>query len=598
MENKGKAQLWLFLTIFAGLIFNFVMPPIFLNVTYRFSGGYIFTSFIVYLILVILFAPAPFLIFSPCSAVEKTLNRENSEKCFVETHRNIVYIDIYIVVLFTLAGYIIALDLFKRGLWTRLDFVSFIIWSFATGLGVGLLASSGFRLIMLDYYKALKVFQKPKYIKRSVKLVILYMTIMSVFISIVYMTLASYRQIHAKMEVEKKAVIQKMEKIRKLPVEDAITEIGFLQDDIEELFSQNWKMGYLYTLPLILLIVVALNPIVFAIELRRSLYNLLESTEKAANGDLRSFIPVTRVDEVGELTSMFNLMIESLGRMVKNILHLGSQIDALSNNIKKSITDNSTSIAEISASVQQISASIEEFKRSVEDIHSQIQDLNQKMEKAGDTVEANKALLEGLFKDIDLLTAGIQNISDKVQNLSQKISMIGEVGNVIYKIADDTHLLSINASIEASVAGEYGKRFSIIASEIRKLAEDAKNFASQIESIIKEITQAASEAITTTEKSVSDAGKSLAKIGEARKTLDLLFSSVIEGRKSISIIERSTGQQETSIKQLAEALKEVKKAIEMIRQSSHDLENSFNNFSNQIEILNQEIKRFKINEEK
>ena len=597
MENKNKAQLWLFLTIFAGIIFNFVMPPIFLTMPYGFSGGYIFTSFIVYLILVILFAPAPLLIFSPCSAVEKTPSRENSEKCFVETQKNILYIDLYIVILFTLAGYIIALDLLKRGLWTWLNFASFIIWSFATGLGVGLLASSGFRLIMLDYYKELKIFQKPKYFKRSIKMVILYITIMSVFISIVYMTLASYSQLHTKIEVEKRAVIQKIDKIRKLPVEDAITELGFLRDDINQLFSRSWRMGYLYTLPLILLIVVTLNPIVFAIELRRSLYNLLESTNRAANGDLRSYIPVTRVDEVGELTSTFNLMIESLGVMVKNILKLSSEIDVLSNKIKKSITDNSTSIAEISASVQQISTSTEEFKRSVEDIHKQIMDLNQKMEKAGDTVEANKTLLESLFKDIDLLTAGIQNISDKVQNLSQKISKIGEVGNVIYKIADDTHLLSINASIEASVAGEYGKRFSIIASEIRKLAEDAKNFATQIESIIKEITQAASEAITTTEKSVSDAGKSLAKIGEARKTLDLIFSSVIEGRKSISIIEKSTGQQETSIKQLADALKEVKRAIELIRQSSAELENSFNNFKGQIDVLNQEIKKFKINGE-
>lgn len=597
MENKGKAQLWLFITIFAGLIFNFVMPPIFLTVPFGFSGGYIFTSFIVYLILVVLFAPAPLLIFSPCSAVEKTLNKENSEKCFIETQRNIIYIDLYIVILFTLAGYIIALDLLKRGLWTWISFASFIIWSFATGLGVGLLAASGFRLIMLDYYRDLKIIQKPKYFKRSIKMVILYMTIMSVFISIVYMTLASYNQLQTKVEAEKMAVIHKIDKIRRLPVDDAITELGFLRDDINQLFSRNWKMGYLYTLPLILLIVVTLNPIVFTIELRRSLYNLLESTNRAANGDLRSFISVTRVDEVGELTSTFNLMIENLGRMVKNILKLSSEIDNFSSKIKKSITDNSTSIAEISASVQQISASTEEFRRSVEDIHKQIQDLNYKMEKAGDTVETNKTLLESLFKDIDLLTAGIQNISDKVQNLSQKISKIGEVGNVIYKIADDTHLLSINASIEASVAGEYGKRFSIIASEIRKLAEDAKNFATQIESIIKEITQAASEAITTTEKSVSDAGKSLAKIGEARKTLDLIFSSVIEGRKSISIIEKSTGQQETSIKQLADALKEVKKAIEMIRQSSAELENSFNIFRDQIEILNREIKKFKIDGE-
>ncbi len=597
MEGKGRAQYWLILTVFFGIIFNFVMPPLFLKVTYGFSGAYIFTSFIVYFILLVLFAPVPIGIFSPCSAIEKSPTRANREKCFVEINEKIIYVDVYIVLLFAVAGYLIGLDLYKRGIWMKSDFISYAIWSFSTGLGVGLLSSNGFRYLVMDFYRKLGIFKKPKYVSKSIKFMILYMTIISVFISIAYMALASYNQLHKRVESEKAAVIQKMVRIQKMPVEDAITEIGFLKDDIEQLFSESWRMNYAYALPIILLIVVAFNPVVFALELKKSLYNILEGANRAAGGDLRALIPVTRVDEIGDLISAFNNMVESLSEMVKDIISMSTTIDTLSQKIRKSIADNSTSIAEISASVQEISASAEQFKRSVEDIHKQLVQLTKKMETAGDTVEQNKTLLESLFGDIDLLTVGIQQIADKVQNLSRKISKIGEVGNVIYKIADDTHLLSINASIEASVAGEYGKRFSIIASEIRKLAENAKEFASEIEKTIKEINEAASEAITTTEKSVADANKSLKKIGEARGALDLIFSSVIDSRRSVTIIEKSTGQQETSINQLTEALKEVKKAIELIKQSSAELDNSFNDFRKRIESLNREIQRFKISGE-
>ncbi len=597
MDSKRAAQVWLFAAVLLGILFNFIMPPIFLKTKFGFSNGYIFTSFIVYIIMLILFIPAPLGIFAACGAVEKSPTRENREKCFVDVNTRLIYIDIYIVLLFVFAGYIIALDLYKRGFWPRIDFYSFIAWSFVTGLGVSLFASNGFRYVVIKFFKDLGLYEKPRYVRRSIKAIILYITIISVFNSIVYMTLASYNQLHKRVEREKEAVIEKMREIRKLPIEDAITELGFLEDEMEQLFKTSWKLRYMQTLPLILLIVVAMNPIVFALELRKSLDDILEGANRASSGDLRALIPVTRIDEIGNLISTFNNMIRSLNSMVKNILSMSATIETLSDKIKKTIADNSTSIAEISTSVQQISASIEEFKRSVEDIHRQIGDLNKKMSTAATTIESNRSLLDSLFKDIHLLTVGIQEIAEKVQNLSAKISKIGEVGNVIYKIADDTHLLSINASIEASVAGEHGKRFSIIASEIRKLAENAKEFAIQIERTIKEITEAASEAITTTEKSVADANKSLEKIDEAKGALDLIFDNVMESRVSVSVIDKSTGQQETSIRQLAEALGEVKKAIDLIRQSSSDLEASFNDFREKIDRLNKEVKKFKISGE-
>lgn len=597
MNGKVKAQYWLFLTVFAGIVFNFIMPPLFLKTNYGFSGAYVFTSFIVYFILLILFTPVPIGIFSPCRTIEKSSTQSNREKCFVEINTKIVYVDIYIIILFALAGYLIGLDLYKRGIWIKSDFISYALWSLSTGLGVGLLTANGFSYLVMDFFKGLAIYKKPGYVSKSIKFMVLYMTILSVFNSITYMTLVSYNQLYKRIESEKIAVLKKMDKIQRLPVEDAITEIGFLKDDIEQIFSEGWKLSYAYLFPVVLLIVVSLNPIVFALELKKSLLNILDGTGKAADGDLRNLIPVTRIDEIGDLLSAFNYMMGSLGNMVREIIHIGVTIDVLSEKIRKSISDNSTSIAEISASVQEISASAEQFKRSVEDIHKQIVGLTKKMESAGDTVEQNKALLDGLFNDIDLLTVGIRQIADRVQNLTRKISKIGEVGNVIYKIADDTHLLSINASIEASVAGEYGKRFSIIASEIRKLAENAKEFASEIEKIIKEINEAASETITTTEKSVSDTNKSLKKIGEAKEALDLIFDSVIDGRKIISIIERSAGQQETSVNQLTEALKEVQRAIELIKHSSSELNDSFNDFRAKIESLNAKIKKFKVSDE-
>lgn len=232
----------------------------------------------------------------------------------------------------------------------------------------------------------------------------------------------------------------------------------------------------------------------------------------------------TAVDN-GGLTSEINKTLENLNSVLSNISQ-GSDVVARSSDLlqkkaddmKKGTTEVAVAISQMAKGAQDQAARTDESSRLFNQVLNSSDDMEKKANFINQTAEKGLESSNQGMKTVKVLVNNMNGIKDSAGQTSQSISVltnrteeIGRTLKVITDIASQTNLLALNAAIEAARAGDSGRGFAVVAEEIRKLAEDSRKSAIEIEKIISDVkkdTQAAGKAIELMELSVKEGGKS------------------------------------------------------------------------------------------
>lgn len=297
-----------------------------------------------------------------------------------------------------------------------------------------------------------------------------------------------------------------------------------------------------------------------------------------ADGNLGQHLTENRTDEIGELAEAAREMRRQLYELASSIGAHAVTVHAAATDIASAVenqvatsSEMSSSVAEITSTMEELSASstqIAEHSKSVVDI------ANQTWENSKRGSEAMQMVLVRMG---DIRNDNQHSLQEIVE-LGAKSKEISKVMEIINTIADQTKLIAFNAALEASSAGEAGKRFSVVASEIRRLADSVTDSTGEIETKIQEIQDSISRLVITSEKGGSIIASGMEASTTTAHTLDDLVTAASQTSSAAQQISLSTQQQKTASNQVVVALREIVTAsshaaqsIGSISQISHDM---------------------------
>jgi methyl-accepting chemotaxis protein len=263
---------------------------------------------------------------------------------------------------------------------------------------------------------------------------------------------------------------------------------------------------------------------------------------------------------------------------------------AISNNIEE-ISEKAT---EQSKSISESVTSLEEINSGVGTIASSTSTLSEASMQMKDQSELGRDNIERVVKQMDSIQQSVQQSVVSIEQLRKRSGQIEEIVQVITQIAEQTHLLSLNASIEAARAGDEGRGFAVVANEVKKLAEESAKSADQIADLVHYIQKETLTAVTAINKGEENVQTGIHTVQET----GVLFATILDATDSVTsqIQEVSAATEEmvaeteqitAAIKQIAEYAERNAFISERIKESAQEQRSSSDNILTSAEQLNQ-----------
>ena len=318
-----------------------------------------------------------------------------------------------------------------------------------------------------------------------------------------------------------------------------------------------------------------------------------EVVESAAHGDLTGQLMIYRDNDViSELAAGIQGMLDSLNSLVARIQQSGIQVTSSATEIAATAKQQEATVSEQAATTNEIRATVTQISATSKELVNTMHEVTDVALKTAESANHGRTSLVRMEETMRNMMEATAAIGSKLAVLSEKAGNINTVVTTINKVSDQTNLLSLNAAIEAEKAGEYGVGFAVVATEIRRLADQTAVATWDIEQMVKEMQSAVSAGVMGMEKfstevrqgvdDVRRVGAQLAHIIEQVEHLIPRFEEVHEGMQSQAKgahqISEAMVQLAESSQQTAESLRQSNGAIGQLNDAARRLQEGVSHF--------------------
>ncbi|MGJ7910778.1 methyl-accepting chemotaxis protein [Neobacillus sp. LXY-1] len=302
-------------------------------------------------------------------------------------------------------------------------------------------------------------------------------------------------------------------------------------------------------------------------KITKPLFSMMQKLDQLSNndGDLTQRLEVRSNDEIGQMALAFNKMMENIQNIIKQVQLAAIEVASSSEELMASAEQNSVATKQISASIEEISTGIKQQVGGTDQISIAMREMaigivtianstgivTESAYKTIDDANEGHTVIEKTIEQMKTIQASVGEAGEKVQELGNLSQEISQIIDVITNIAEQTNLLALNAAIEAARAGESGKGFAVVAEEVRKLAEQSKDSAAKISTIVSSIQVNTSNTVNSANKGMDDVNTGILVVDEARIVFNRIVQSIQDVTEQIQEVSAASQQMSSGTEQVA-----------------------------------------------
>lgn len=375
--------------------------------------------------------------------------------------------------------------------------------------------------------------------------------------------------------------------------------IKYERDEINA--ANKSLINMLATIILIILIILGVAIIVSSriiVKLIKDIVTPLEEvvdiTARIASGDLTVIADESSEDEIGQLMSALNMMTANLGSLVSKVQHSGIQVTSSSTEIAATAKQQEATVTEQAATTNQIASTATEISATVNALVNTMDEVTEIAETTANEAVNSQTALANMEQTMHQMMNATSSISSKLSVLSEKAANINSVVTTITKVADQTNLLSLNAAIEAEKAGEYGVGFAVVATEIRRLADQTAVATWDIEQMVKEMQSAVSAGVMGMDKFSEEVRSGVDDVREVSIQISQIITQVQTLLPSFEVVHSGMQNQAQGAQQITESIRQLNEGTQQTAESLRQSSGSITQLHLAAQALQEGVSKFKV----
>ncbi|CAA7624924.1 methyl-accepting chemotaxis protein [Magnetospirillum sp. SS-4] len=320
-----------------------------------------------------------------------------------------------------------------------------------------------------------------------------------------------------------------------------------------------------------------------------------EAARRVAGGDLRiEPLQVSSSDEIGVLQVSFNEMLSSQRDVAVQTRTVCDALTAASAAILSSAQEQAAGTKQQAAAVQEITTTVEEISLSGKQVAERSRQVAGTAEAVATSGNAGLQAVRDASVGMEAIREQTETVAENIITLSERTQAVGEIIATVNEIAEQSNLVALNAAIEAADAREQGRRFSVVANEIKNLADQAKEATSQVRGILEQTQKGINTSVMLTEEALKRVETGRERTTVSEHVIRQMSDNIQESVHAFQQIVGATNQQQIGLEQVTQALHEIRQASQQTAITTAQLERASLDLNQLGQKLASTLERFRL----
>ncbi len=329
------------------------------------------------------------------------------------------------------------------------------------------------------------------------------------------------------------------------------------------------------------IIAATIVAIIIVMLLRRAIVGPIQKfmlfVERVGRGELSGQPAGIGTDEIGRLGVTLNSMVAGLKDLAMQSREATNNLGTAIAEIRASTQEQAAGVEEQLAAVQETAATVDEITHAGSQVTKRAQEVIASAQATAQTSTEGMRAVGETSRAMDGIREQAELVAQNIVSLSEKTQAIGDIISSVNDISERSHLLALNAAIEAAAAGESGRSFAVVASEMKVLADQAKDATNQVRAILGDVQRGINTSVMLTEEAVKRAATGKERTEITQRTIGEIANRFQESVLTFQQIVASTNQQQLGIEQVMGALQNIRQASQQTAAGTRQLNDAASN---------------------